>query len=141
MKLWESMLAMLLCSGLIIAFGLTACGDDDDEESGMTCEQALATLTSDNCVDAIEAALPGVEDCLNDCPQGDEDCIDICLELEGVLPSSCVQAITMLMDTEEAVCGVCYVNSGQDLVDCVVEGEGQPETCLIQLGICLPVCN
>ncbi len=41
MKLWKSMLTMLLCSGLIIAFGLTACGDDDDEESGMTCEQAL----------------------------------------------------------------------------------------------------
>ena len=40
-------MAMLLCSGLIIAFRLTACGDNDDEEGGMTCEQALATLTSE----------------------------------------------------------------------------------------------
>lgn len=140
MKLWKSMLVMFLCSGLIIAFGLAACGDDDDEGGGMTCEQALATLTSDNCTDAIEGALPGVQTCLDACAPGDEDCVDNCLELEGVLPSSCVRAITMLMDTEEAVCGSCYVNCGQDLVDCVVAG-GQPEICLIQLGACLPTCS
>ena len=140
MKLWRSMLAMLLCSGLIIAFGLTACGDDDDEESGMTCDEALATLTSDTCVDAIEAALPGVQACLDVCPIGDEDCVDECLTLEGVLPSSCIQAIDMLLDTEEAVCGSCYVNCGQSLVNCLVLGT-PPDTCLVQLGACLPLCN
>jgi len=140
MKLWRSMLAMLLCSGLIIAFGLTACGDDDDAEGGMTCEEALATLTSDTCVDAIEDALPGVQTCLEQCAPGNEACVEDCLVLDGVLPSSCVQAIEMLMDDEEAICGPCYVHCGQDLVDCLVAGT-EPETCMVQLGVCLPLCN
>ncbi len=139
MKLWRSMLAMLLCSGLIIAFVLTGCGDDDVVESGMTCDQALATLTSDTCIDAVGAALPGVQACLGACTPGDDVCIDNCLDLDQDLPSSCVRAITMLMDPEEAVCGACYVNCGQDFVDCVVAG-GQG-TCLIQLGTCVPTCN
>jgi hypothetical protein len=140
MKKWESMLAMLLCSGLIVTFGLTACGDDDEEESGMTCEEALATLTSDNCINSIEAALPGIQDCLNGCAPGNEACVDDCLVLDGVLPSSCVQAIDMLMDEDEAVCGACYVNCGQNLVNCLVQGNA-PETCLVQLGTCIPTCN
>lgn len=139
MKLWKSMLTMLLCSGLIIAFGLTACGDDDDEEGGMTCDQALATLTSDRCIAAVGAALPGVQACLGACTPGDDVCIDNCLDLDEDLPSSCVRAITMLMDPEKAVCGACYVDCGQDFVDCVVEG-GQG-ACLIQLGACVPLCN
>ena len=134
------MLAMLLCSGLIIAFGLTACGDNDDEEGGLTCEQALATLTSDNCIDAIEAALPGVQTCLNDCAPGNEACVDNCLDLDAELPSSCVLAIRLLTDEEDAICGACYVNCGQALMDCLVEG-GQPEICLVQLGACLPTCS
>jgi hypothetical protein len=134
------MLTLLFCSGLIIAFGLTACGDDDDEESGMNCEQALATLTSDTCIGAIESALPGIQDCLDECAPGNEGCVDDCLELEGVLPSSCVLAIQMLMDDEAGICGACYVTCGNELVDCLVGGS-QPETCLVQLGVCLPTCN
>ncbi|MGW8320206.1 MAG: hypothetical protein ACWGSD_01500 [Thermodesulfobacteriota bacterium] len=58
MKLWRSMLAMLVCSGVIIALGITACGGDDKVDNGMTCEKALATLTSDTCIGAVEAACP-----------------------------------------------------------------------------------
>ena len=45
----KPMLAMLLCSGLIVALDLTACGDDDDEEAGMTCNEAFAQVTSTDC--------------------------------------------------------------------------------------------
>ena len=139
MRLWRSMLAMLLCSGLIIAFGITACGDDDDEESGMTCEEALSTLTSTSCIEAVEDALPGVQNCLGGCTPGNDVCIDNCLDLDALLPSSCAQAIGMLMDEDDAVCGGCYVACGQVFVNCVVAG-GQG-TCLIQLGACVPTCN
>ncbi len=141
MKFWRSMLAMLLCSGLLIALGLNACGDDDEEEAGMTCEEALATLTSDTCIDAVEDELPVVQNCIDACdPPGDEDCIDDCLDIEGVLPSSCVQAIGMLLDDEDAVCGACFVTCGQDLVDCIVEGSA-PETCLTLLSGCTAQCG
>jgi len=139
MKLWRSMLAMLVCSGVIIALGITACGGDDKVDNGMTCEKALATLTSDTCIGAVEAALPGVQTCLSACIPGDDVCIDNCLALDEDLPSLCVRAIRMLMDEKDAVCGACYVDCGQNFVDCVVEG-GQ-DSCLIQLGVCVPTCS
>ncbi len=139
MKLWKPMLAMLLCSGLIITLGLTACGDDDDEEGGMSCEQALSTLTSSTCGDAVLAAAPGVQSCLDGCAPGDEVCVDDCFDAI-TLPSSCEQAIAVLLDSETAVCGSCYVNCGQGFVDCVVQG-GQAEACLTTLGVCSSGCN
>ena len=61
MKLWKSMLAMLLCSGLIVAFGLTACGDDDDEED---CAAVLAQLQAPACENAATAAIDVFRACM-----------------------------------------------------------------------------
>jgi hypothetical protein len=137
MKLWESMLAMALCMGLVVSLGLTACGDD--EEDLISCAEALNTLTSDACLNAAAAALPGVQACLAACdPPDDENCIGDCLD-DFTLPSSCEEAITALLDPEEAVCGSACVDCGQDFVDCVVDQEA-PQTCLTELSVCAGTC-
>lgn len=44
MKIWSLLVALLLCSGLCIAFGLSGCGDDDgggDSRCDTTCNKIL----------------------------------------------------------------------------------------------------
>ena len=137
MKNWKTLLTMLLCSGLIIASGITACGDDDEE---LGCAEALTTLTSDTCMNAAEVASAAVQDCWGTCdPPDDQACIDLCLE--GLtLPSSCEEAVTVLLDDQEAVCGPCYVEcGGVDFLECVYP-DGDPASCLADLSACLGGC-
>jgi hypothetical protein len=130
----------LLLFSLIIVPGLAACGDDDDD-NGMTCEEALVTFGSERCVDAAEAAIPGVQDCVSDCvPPADPDCIEDCFDLDEEIPASCAEASDMLVDEENAVCGECFADCGDPFVDCVVLG-GVPEDCLTQLGECMEDCD
>jgi hypothetical protein len=140
MKLWKSTIAMLLCSGLVAALGLTACGDDDDDGGGgMSCAEALSTITSDTCQQAVEGAWPAVQFCLGTCnPPDDPVCVGDCLDsnLLPAMPSSCVEAVNVLLDEEDAVCGACFVGCGQEFVDCAID-QDPATTCLNDLSDCV----
>jgi hypothetical protein len=118
MKLWRSMLAMLLCSGLIIAFGITACGGDDEAN----CAGALAQLQAPACKNAATTAIDEFRACMTACA-GNEVCEDACNDDFNAATSACEPAATIL--TEECGCQVCGNNfegciAGQDpAADCV----------------------
>ena len=109
MKIWESMLAMLLCGGLIVAFGLTACGDDDDE---VDCAAALTQLQGSACEDAITDGVGLLRLCLTGCP--DEDCEDACWDDFDIDTSVCEPAVSTLL--EECGCQVC----GNNFESCIL---------------------
>ncbi len=118
MRIWKSMLAMLLCSGLIIAFGLTACGDDDDE---VDCAGALAQLQNSGCVNAVTAGIDAFRSCMAACQ--DQACEDACGDDFDAATSACEPAGSIL--AEECGCQVCTNNfegciAGQDpAAECV----------------------
>jgi len=80
MKLWESILAMVLCMGLVVAFGLTACGDDDDE-GDPRCDKVCNKIVScaadfaidfglQECIDGCNADIDAQAECAFDCDRG-----------------------------------------------------------------------
>lgn len=129
MKLWESMLAMLLCMGLIVAFGLTACGDDDDEAD---CAGALTRLQGGACEDAIIDGIVLLRPCLTACP--DEDCEDLCWDAFDAGTSACEPAVSTLLD--ECGCQVC----GNNFESCIVGGIDTPAVCVSNIVACFGDC-
>ena len=82
MKLWESMLAVLLCVGLVVAIGLTACGDDDDEgdpRCDSTCNKIVSCAADfippldfgrQECIEGCNADIDAQAECAFDCDRG-----------------------------------------------------------------------
>ena len=81
MKIWESMLAVLLCTGLVIALGLTACGDDDDDgDEGISpCDEALEQFNSQGCQNQASASVEEAQTCAVDCGVN-LLCLDDCMD-------------------------------------------------------------
>jgi hypothetical protein len=104
MKIRESMLALLLCAGLIVTFGLTACGDDDDV---LECAEALVQLQDSACEAAVTAGIDVLRDCLLACG-GDPVCEDVCEDTFEATTSVCEPAASIL--SEGCGCQVCANN-------------------------------
>ena len=131
MKLWKSMLAMLLCSGLIIAFGLTSCGSDDDVD----CAGALAQLQAPACENAATAAIDVFRACTTVC-QVDPDppsCEEGCQDDFNADISACEPAATIL--TEECGCQVCANN-----FEGCIASEDPAADCVDDIQACLRTC-
>jgi hypothetical protein len=128
MKKWESMLAILVCTGLIITFGLTACGDDDDD---FDCAGALAQLQSTACADAVEAAIDALRVCLLGC--ADPVCEEVCEEAFDASTNVCEPAASIL--SEECGCQVC----GNNFEACI-EGPDPAVVCLDDIIDCFGDC-
>ena len=67
MRMWRLLLAVLLCSGLCIAFGLSGCGDDDDERDPR-CDSACNKII--NCAADFISPVPGemtLQECIDGC--------------------------------------------------------------------------
>ncbi len=127
MKLWRSMLAMLVCSGLIIAFGLTACGGDDEVD----CAGALAQLQAPACRNAVTAAIDTLRTCTTGCL--DQVCEEGCMDDFNDASSACEPAATIL--TEECGCQVCANN----FEGCIV-GPDPAADCVDDILDCLRTC-
>ena len=68
MKKWKSMLAMVLSAAMVIAFGITGCGDDDDDGSADTlCHETCSRMYS--CREFFAPPIDefDVQDCTDDC--------------------------------------------------------------------------
>ena len=70
MRTWRLLLAVLLCSGLCVAFGLSGCGDDDDDDVGLDprCAQACSKII--DCAADFSSPVPGemtVQECIIGC--------------------------------------------------------------------------
>ncbi len=130
MKLWKSMLAMLLCSGLIIAFGLTACGDDDDDEPD--CVGALTQLQTPDCLNGIIAGIDVFRTCMAGC-QGDPICEEGCEDDFEAAGAACEPAATTL--AEECGCDVC----GNSFESCIA-GQTPAADCVDVILACFVDC-
>jgi len=145
MKLWRSMLAMLLCSGMVFALGLTACGDDDDEDQGgsaMTCEDAFDTLTSDTCVQGAAGVVDAVLlPCVGACDPPSEACVGDCvLGFVAYLPAPCAEAVGYLTHDAPDECRECYVPCRDDFMDCALGGM-PAEDCSNTMADCIELCK
>ena len=129
MRIWKSMLAMLLCSGLIIAIGLTACGDDDDVD----CAGALAQLQASACENAATAAIDVFRACMTACA-GNEACEEACNNDFDAATSACEPAATIL--TEECGCSVCANN-----FEGCIAGQDPAADCVDDILACLRTCT
>ena len=72
MKIWRLFLAVLLCSGLSIAFGLSGCGDDDDDGGGAGGCDISGMVNRANCEDGCEVLVncgetPSIDECVDQC--------------------------------------------------------------------------
>lgn len=130
MKKRESILAILLCTSLIITFGLTACGDDDDE---VDCAGALAQLQTPACENAATAAIDVFRACMTACA-GNEVCEDACNSDFEAAISACEPAATIL--TEECGCQVCANN----FEGCIAREEDPAADCVDDIQACLLTC-
>lgn len=141
MKFWKPMLAMLLCSGLLIAVGLTACGDDDEEEIvGMTCGEAYDQFVSTECTTQAFANVDDLKTCV-DAAVSDDD-VDECLDdFLAVIPN-CLPGVEILFDR----CGQCQEDcgsrlAGDDGVDGCLQDDSQTgQECLQALIDCVNAC-
>ncbi len=147
MKLWRSMLAMLLCSGLVFAVGLTGCGDDDDEDQGgsaMTCEDAFDTLTTDECVlGAAGVAEAVLQPCVLACdPPGNEACVGDCvLGFVAFLPAPCAEAVGYLTHDAPDECRECYVPCRDAFLGCSLSFTVPLEDCSNAMADCIELCK
>jgi hypothetical protein len=144
MKLWRSMLALLLCSGMVFALGLTGCGDDDDDEvvDEMTCEDAFDTLTTDECVLGSAAVADAVLlPCVGDCdPPGNEACVGDCvLAFVAFLPAPCAEAVGYLTHDAPDECRECYVPCRDGFLDCVFSAPAID--CSNEMANCIELCK
>ena len=149
MKLWRTMLAMLLCSGMVFALGLTGCGDDDDEEGGdaMTCEDAFDTLTSDTCVDGGTVAGGFLQACVGACdPPGNEACVNDCVlaflspPISG-LPAACANAVAYLTHEAPDDCRECYAACRDAFLGCTLSFAVPVEDCSSDMAACIELCK
>lgn len=147
MKPWRWMLALLVCSAMVFALGLTGCGDDDDEVgSEMTCEDAFDTLTSDTCVDGGTDAGNFLQACVLACdPPGNEACVGDCVlaflspPISG-LPPACANAIGYLTHDAPDECRECYVPCREAFLGCVLSFAVPVEDCSSDSLACLELC-
>lgn len=68
MKTWRLLLAVMLCSGLCVAFGLSGCGDDDDDEWDPRCDSACNKILA--CAADFASPVPGemtLQECIEGC--------------------------------------------------------------------------
>jgi hypothetical protein len=140
MKLWKPMLAILLGSGLIISLGLTACGDDDDEEvEGMTCGEAYEQFISTECTTQAYANVDALKTCI-DTAVTEQD-VDLCLDAFAAVIPNCFPAVDILFDG----CGQCQEDcgsafAGDDGVTGCLEGSQTGSECLDALIACVNAC-
>lgn len=132
MKPWRAILAMLLCSALLIAAGLTACGDDDDE---VDCAAALAQLQSAGCVNGVTAGINDLRTCLAQpgC-LGDPVCQALCEDEFEDAASACEPAFTIIV--EECGCQIC----GQNFEGCILDAATPATECVEETLDCLTTC-
>jgi len=132
MKKWESILAILLCTGLIVTFGLIACGDDDDE---VDCAGTLAQLQASDCAIDATAAIVVLRGCITDCELDPDPpaCEETCEDVFGAAISACEPAATILSD--ECGCDVC----GNNFEDCIA-GQDPAAACVDDVLDCLLTC-
>ncbi len=130
MKIRESMAAILLCTGLIIAFAATGCGGDDDDY--MDCPEAFAKLQSPDCLNAVTAGIDVLRACVTAC-QGNEACEDGCEDDFDAATTSCEPAATILAD--ECGCEVC----GNNFEDCIARQDPAAD-CVNAVIDCLSIC-
>ena len=141
MKRTKSMLAMILCSGLVFALGITACGDDDDEEGsgGMTCGEAYDQLTSTECTTQAYDSVDTLKTCIDAATSEGE--IDACLDaFEDAIPA-CVPGVEILFNN----CGQCQEDcgsafAGDDGVEGCLTGIQTGTECLDALLACVNAC-
>jgi len=129
MKKWNSMLAILLCVGLIVTFGLMACGDDDDE---VDCVGALGQLQASDCENAVTGAIDVFRICMTPC-QGNQVCEETCEDEFNAATTACEPAATIL--SEECGCDVC----GNTFEDCIA-GQGPAAECVDNILACMVSC-
>jgi hypothetical protein len=128
MKKPESILAILLCTGLIVTFGLTACGDDDEVD----CVGVLAQLQASACENATIAAIDVFRGCMTACA-GNQVCEDGCENVFNTATSACEPAATIL--TEECGCQVC----GNNFEGCIA-GQDPAADCIDNILDCFVTC-
>ena len=131
MKLRRSILAMLLCSGLVIALGLTACGSDDDDE--VDCAKALTSIQRDACVNAATAGIDAFRTCLAGCI--DEVCEEGCQDTFDADTDACEPAATIL--TDECGCQICGVTF-EECVGSATPAAGRRNPCVCRAVPCRP---
>jgi hypothetical protein len=77
MKAWRLFITALLLSSLGTALGFGGCGGNDDFRR-ITPEEA-SRYFAENCgEDDVVAAVDGVNECIDDCLQGDRICEEAC---------------------------------------------------------------
>lgn len=130
MKMPKAMMAVMLCAGLVAALGLTACGDDD-EEPGMTCEQALAQFTSDDCQTQAFDHVEALNTCLDQCGSV-EECDNCFWDFEDEIPA-CLPGTRQVVNT----CNDVWTECGEDFDDCLTEGTDSGTECLTTLVACI----
>jgi hypothetical protein len=134
MKIRESMPAILLCTCLIVTFGLTACGDDEEEEMSQ-CELALEQFNSQACQNQASAAVEEAQTCAVGCGMN-LPCLDDCMESFEDDISACLPGTAFLFDE----CGICYSDCGGDFVDCLADALNDAGECLNTLTSCVNGC-
>lgn len=81
MKIWRLVFALMLCSGLCIAFGLSGCGDDDegDARCDSTCNKifncaadfgGLIDFSRQECIEGCNADIDAEAQCAFGCDRG-----------------------------------------------------------------------
>lgn len=141
-KMLRSTLAMLLCSGLVFAFGYAGCGDDDEDQNGTTCQSAVDTLTSDTCTQAAAATVPPwIEGCVIGVCGGDAACIEenCVLAFITLQPPTCQEAIAYLLHEADAPCRECFGECSLAFFPCVLTGN-PPQDCVDAGSECLSLC-
>ena len=154
MKMPKVMMAMMICAGLVAAIGLTACGDDDDEEVQVSCEQALEHWNSDECQDPAEAAVGALNTCADACQgdceiscQGDPDCTAECANdcmnddcfpvFRAAIPADCVTAANMITETCN---NLCWEDCADTFANVCLLGASSGEECLAVFNTCVNAC-
>lgn len=128
MKIRESMPTVLLCMGLIVTLGLTACGSDDDE---VDCAGALSQLRASDCENAATAAIDEFRTCMTACQ--DQACEQACEEDFNAATSACEPAASTLAN--ECGCEVC----GNSFESCI-EGQDPASVCIDNILDCFLTC-
>ncbi len=141
MKIWRWMLAMVL--GMVLSIGLIACGDDDEEGSERTCEDAVATLTSDTCVEGGTASGAFLQECVLACdPPGNELCVNDCvLAFWAFLPAPCAEAVGFIIhEAPPSPCKDCYGQCRDAALNCLLSFAVPVEDCAADSKDCYEGC-
>ena len=141
MRLTKSMLVMLLCCGLIITFGLTACGDDDDveEDGGNACGEAYDQFVSEECTTQAFAHVNELKACFETAVSVEDE--DACFASFFDDTPDCLPGAQILFDG----CGQCQEDcgtafAGDDGAPGCLQGAQTGTECLQALINCVNAC-